>query len=97
MGKNFKNITSLIILPLLMLLTGISMSAAADVPIITKEELKVQLDSSEIMILDVRTGKDWKSSEFKIKGAVRANPNEFDKWAETYPKNKKFVLYLLCN
>ena len=93
MDKIFKSITFLVILPLLILLTGISMSAAADVPIITKEELKAQLDSSDIMILDVRKGKDWKSSEFKIKGAVRANPNDFDKWAETYPKDKKFVLY----
>ena len=93
MSKNFKNITFFIILPLLMLLTGISMSAAVDVPTITKEELKGQLGSPDIMILDVRTGKDWKSSEFKIKGAVRANPNDFDKWAETYPKDKKLVLY----
>jgi rhodanese-related sulfurtransferase len=59
----------------------------------TKEELKTQLDSPDIVILDVRTGGDWKTSEFKIKGAVRANPQEFDKWADVYPKNKKLVLY----
>ena len=76
-----------------MLLTGISMSDAKDVPIMTKEELKAQMDSSDVMILDVRKGKDWKSSEFKIKGASRANPKELDKWAETYPKDKTFVLY----
>ena len=93
MGKNFKNITYLIILPVLILLTGISMSAAADVPTITKEELKAQLDSSDVMILDARKGKDWKSSEFKIKGAVRTNPEEFDKWAANYPKDKTLVLY----
>lgn len=93
MGKNFKNITYLIILPLLMLLTGISMSAAADVSTITKEELKAQLGNSDIMILDVRLGKDWKSSEFKIKGASRANPKEIDKWAVTYPKDKTLILY----
>jgi len=86
--KNF-----LIVLPLLILLAGPSLSVATEVATITKEELKAQLDSSDVTILDVRTGKDWKSSEFKIKGAVRANPNEFDKWAETYPKDKKFVLY----
>jgi len=86
--KNF-----LIVLPLLILLAGPSLSFAIEVATITKEELKAQLDSSDVTILDVRTGKDWKSSEFKIKGAVRANPNEFDKWAETYPKDKKFVLY----
>jgi len=90
---NYKKITYLIILPLLMLLTGISMSAAKDVPMMTKEELKAQLDNPDIMILDVREGRDWKSSEFKIKGARRADPNEFDKWAETYPKDKTLILY----
>ncbi len=93
MKKYFKNITFFIILPLLMLLTGISMSAAADVPLITIEELKAQLDSSNIMVLDVRKGKDWKSSEFKIKGAVRADPKDIDKWAATYPKDKTLILY----
>jgi hypothetical protein len=93
MGINYKKTTYFIILPLLMLLTGISMSAAKDVPIMTKAELKAQLDSPDVMILDVRKGKDWKSSEFKIKGANRADPKELDKWAETYPKDKTFVLY----
>jgi hypothetical protein len=93
MRINYKKIACFIILPLLMLLTGISMSDAKDIPTMTKEELKTQLDSSDVMILDVRKGKDWKSSEFKIKGASRADPNEFDKWAETYPKDKTFVLY----
>jgi len=93
MRINYKKTTYFIILPLLMLLTGISMSEAKDVPIMTKEELKAQMDSSDVMILDVRKGKDWKSSEFKIKGASRANPKELDKWAETFPKDKTFVLY----
>ena len=93
MSKNLKLNTYLIILPLLMLLASPSLFAAADPGTITKEVLTAQLGSPDIMILDVRTGKDWKSSEFKIKGAVRANPNDFDKWAETYPKDKKFVLY----
>lgn len=93
MRINYKKTTYFIILPLLMLLTGISMSEAKDVPIMTKEELKAQMDSSDVMVLDVRKGKDWKSSEFKIKGASRANPKELDKLAETYPKDKTFVLY----
>ena len=93
MRVNYKEITYFIILPLLMLLTGISMSDAKDVPTMTKEELKAKLDSSDVIILDVRKGRDWKSSEFKIKGARRASPDEFDKWAETYPKDKTFVLY----
>ncbi len=93
MGINIKKTTFFLILPLLFVLAGISMSDAKDVPIMTKEELKAQMDSSDVMILDVRKGKDWKSSEFKIKGASRADPKELDNWAETYPKDKTFVLY----
>ena len=93
MGTNFKKTTYFLILPLLIVMTGISMSDAKDVPIMTKEELKAQMDSSDVMILDVRKGKDWKSSEFKIKGASRADPKELDNWAGTYPKDKTFVLY----
>ena len=93
MRINYKKTTYFIILPLLMLLTGISISDANDVPIMTKEELKAQLDNSDVMILDVRKGKDWKSSEFKIKGASRADPKELDNWEGTYPKDKTFVLY----
>ena len=48
--------------------------------IISKEELIKELENPNVVVLDVRTGRDWKSSEFKIKGAVRANPNEFDAW-----------------
>ena len=94
MGKNNLKITFLlIILPLLILVAGLSLSAAANISTMSKEELKAKLDSTDVMILDVRTGGDWKSSEFKIKGAVRANPYDFDKWAEVYPKNKTLVLY----
>ena len=93
MSKNLKKTTYLIILPLLILLAGPSLSTAKDVSIITKEELKAKLDSPDIMILDVRVGKDWESSEFKIKGSIRANPREFDKWAEVYPKDKTLILY----
>jgi rhodanese-related sulfurtransferase len=93
MNNNLKKKAYLIILPLLMLLASPSLSAAADASLITKEDLKAQLESPDLMILDVRAGKDWKSSEFKIKGAARANPEEFDKWADTYPKDKKYVLY----
>lgn len=66
---------------------------AADAPRMTKEELKAQIDSSDVFIVDVRIGKDWKASEFKIKGAVKENPKDFDSWANKYPQNKILVLY----
>ena len=66
---------------------------AGDVLKITKEELQKIMSDSDVVILDVRQGKDWKSSEFKIKGAIRENPSKLDAWITKYPKNKKFVLY----
>ena len=69
------------------------LSIAAEVPRMTKEELKSKLDNPDVVIVDVRIGKDWKRSEFTIKGAVRENPAELSSWAEKYPKNKTLVLY----
>ena len=66
---------------------------AAKDGIITKEELNKVLDDPDLVILDVRTGRDWRSSEFKIKGAVRANPPDFDKWIAQHDKSKRYVTY----
>lgn len=59
---------------------------------ITTDELNAML-GSDVVVLDVRSGRDWSSSEFKIKGAVRANPSEFSNWAMKYPPDTKLVLY----
>ncbi len=68
-------------------------SAIAGVSLMTKEELKAMLDDPDLMVLDVRAGKDWKSSEFKIKGATHVTSDAYGDWAATYPKSKKYVLY----
>ncbi len=73
--------------------TAVSESAPKDVPRISKEELKPELGSKDIVLLDVRAGKDWSSSELKIKGAVREDPKDFEAWASKYPTEKKIVLY----
>lgn len=79
---------------LTLLLTSADISqAGTDVPLMTTDELKAMLDDPDLLILDVRRGKDWKSSEFKIKGATYAKPDAYDTWANTYPKSKKIVLY----
>ena len=49
--------------------------------------------STTSRILDVRLGKDWKSSEFKIKGAIRTDPKQIDKWSENLRKENRLVLY----
>lgn len=67
--------------------------AAETVPRISKEDLKAKLGSADVVIIDVRTDRDWESSDLKIKGAIRENPGIVDFWADNYPKDKTIVLY----
>ena len=67
--------------------------ATADVQRITKEELKGMLGGVDVIVLDVRTSKDWNGSRFKIKGAIREDPGEVSVWADKYPKGKSVILY----
>ena len=66
---------------------------AGDVQIMDKDGLKDMLGSEDLVVIDVRTGRDWSSSDFKIKGAVREEPGESASWAGKYSKNKTVVLY----
>jgi rhodanese-related sulfurtransferase len=59
----------------------------------TKETLKDLLDDPDVIILDVRTGSDWRASESKIKGAVRVEQKELAGLADKYEKNKTLVFY----
>jgi rhodanese-related sulfurtransferase len=76
-----------------MLLGTVGGTLAGSTGVITKEELNGLLDDPNVIILDVRTGRDWKSSEFKIKGALRANPSKFDSWIAQHEKEKRYVIY----
>ena len=67
--------------------------SANDVPRMTKEELKGHLGDRNVIILDVRTDKDWKASDLRIKGAIREDPTKVDTWLGNYVKDKVFVLY----
>ena len=80
----------------LVLVAVLSINAVAgNAPRITKEELKSMLGDAKLVIVDVRRNKDWNSSEYKIKGAVRADPNprKVESWASSYGKDKTFVVY----
>lgn len=67
--------------------------AAGGISRISKENLKEKLGNSDVIILDVRTSKDWQKSELKIKGAIRRRPKLFDSWANDFPRGKVIVLY----
>jgi len=63
-------------------------------PRITKEELKSILGQPDFVVVDVRVAEEWKKSEWKIKGAVREDPEKDIKtWADKYPKDKALVFY----
>lgn len=68
-------------------------ASAGSVTLITKEELLKKLDDPNLVILDVRTGRDWKSSEFKIKGASKVNAGKLNSWIGEYSKDKLYVTY----
>jgi len=65
---------------------------SADIPRMTKEEVKAMLGNPNLVILDVRFGSDYFASDFKIKGAER--PYYGCGYIETYQNpNKTFVIY----
>ena len=82
----------LLILLTIGLLTTFALSA--EVPMMTKEELKAMLGNPGLFIFDVRLGSDYFSSDLKIKGAIRPDMGVYISEAvQTYPKGKTFVFY----
>lgn len=70
-----------------------TLAKSTDAPRMTKEELKANLDSPNLIIIDVRRGTDWTGSDLKIKGAVREDPGAVESWVNKYPKDKTLVFY----
>ncbi len=70
-----------------------ALAATKEVPRITKEELKKELGKQDVVVIDVRTGSDWSSSDRKIEGAIREDPKKVKEWAPKYDKEKTIVLY----
>jgi hypothetical protein len=71
----------------------VSSFACATAPRISKDELRAALANPDLVVVDDRSGRDWTSSEYKIKGAFRVAPGEEDAWAARYPKDKMIVFY----
>ncbi len=77
----------------LMLAFPWSCASGKDVPRVAPETLKSWLTDPKVILLDVRKPSDWQSSDKKIQGAVRQEPQEVKTWAASLPKDKKIVLY----
>jgi hypothetical protein len=74
--------------------TALAMGENVEVPRITKEKLLSLIGSPDLVILDVREASHWKESKWKIKGAIRENPeDDVITWADKIPKDKTLVLY----
>lgn len=71
----------------------ISDAQADDIPRVTADELKAELGAPDLVILDVRRGKDWEASEFKIVGATYFDPKQADEHFAAWDKGKRYVLY----
>jgi rhodanese-related sulfurtransferase len=71
----------------------VSRVLSADAARMTKDELKALLGNPDLILLDVRTGSDWKNSDSKIQGAIREEPDRINSWAQKYSKDKIVVLY----
>lgn len=93
MRSLYNNSVSLAIAVAFVLLAPFATVYGKDVSLITKEELRKIISNEDVVILDVRTGRDWSSSEFKIQGAVRVDPKAVAQWQENFSKEKRFVLY----
>ena len=83
----------LALLAILFICTALSAHAANDIPRMTKEELVKKMDSNSVIVVDVRSGRDWKSSEFMIHKAVREDPGQVASWTSKYAKDKTIVAY----
>ena len=92
MKKIFPTVLAIIV-PLFLMGLFAKAAVAGEVPRMTKDELKAMLGNPDVVIIDVRTGMDWKASESKIKTAVREKPKKANSWGSKYDKNKTYVLY----
>lgn len=66
---------------------------SGEVKLIDKDELKAMLGNPDLVILDVRAGKDWSSSEFKIKDAVRLTDENMEAVIQKFSKDSTLVFY----
>lgn len=86
-------VTTLILASLLAGGVGAALAASKSAPLISKEELRPRLGSQELVLIDVRSGKDWKASQKKIKAALREDPDQVAVWAKKYKPKQDIVLY----
>lgn len=63
------------------------------VPRMKADQLLEKLDSPDVMIIDVRLGRDWEGSVRMIKNSVRRPYDDVESWIGELPDDKTIVLY----
>jgi len=66
---------------------------AEDIPRVSAEYLQRKLGTEGLVIVDARSGSDWRGSESKIKGAIRGKAGKEKQWAAELPKDSEIVIY----
>lgn len=84
---------SALLLVFLALACAGSVPSQAEVPRMTKEELRPLMGRADVAVVDVRAGGDWTRSNEKIAGAVREEPGAEATWAPKYAKDTTLVFY----
>jgi len=85
---------SLLFVLLNQLIVPAAFSATDIVPRITVQELKAKMDKGEdIVIIDVRTGREYEESKIKMKGAIRIPIVQLENRINELPRDKEIITY----
>jgi len=93
-----KKLLKVLILIFLTIALSPTSSLPADTPMITKDELKAMLGKPDLVLVDVRLGRDFIFSDLKIKGAERP-PDMSHPTPQTFKviePDKMIVFYCAC-
>ena len=79
----------------LLLLGALSLAGAhaSQVPRMDKDRLQTILNSSDLVLLDVRPTAQWAASSRKLPGAQHRDPYRARQWGAKLDKNKTVVAY----
>ena len=64
-----------------------------DVPRVSCDYLERKLGTDGVVIVDSRTGSDWRGSQLKIKSAIRGKPGKEKQWSADIPKDAEIIIY----
>ena len=85
---------SLLFVVLNQLIVPVVFSATDNVPRITVQELKVKMDKGEdVVIIDVRLGREYEDSKIRMKGAIRIPIVQLEARSKELPRDKEIVTY----